>query len=227
MPDATGPDLTGRAVLVTGAGHGLGATTARVLEELGARVVAADRATLDVTSTESVRRAVVASERELGPLDGLVCNAGVAGPTAPLWEVTDQEWSDTLEVNLNGVRRCCAAVLPGMVRRDTGSVVVVGSVTGKRPLAGRTPYAASKLALVGLVRSAALDLAGTGVRVNLVAPGPIEGERLRRVVAAAGSTVTEMFGDQPPVTEERVAAEIAHLLSDGATGSGADVDVVR
>lgn len=215
-------------MLITGAGHGLGATTAQMLAEHGARVVAADRAMLDVTSTASVRRAVAAAEQRIGPLDGLVCNAGVAGPTAPLWELTAEEWSDTVDVNLTGVQRCCAAVLPGMVRRGSGSVVVVGSITGKRPLSGRTPYAASKLGLVGLVRSAALDLAGTGVRINLVAPGPIEGERLRRVVAASGSTVEEMFADQPPVAEQRVATEVAHLLSDeaGAT-SGADIDVLR
>lgn len=222
------PDLTGRAVLVTGAGHGLGATTARWLAAQGARVAAADRAMLDVTSTQSVRQAVAAAEQEVGPLDGLVCNAGIAGPTAPLWEVTDEEWSTTLEVNLTGVRRCCAAVLPGMVRRSTGSVVVVGSVTGKRPLTGRTPYAASKLGLVGLVRSAALDLAGTGVRINLVAPGPIAGDRLRQIVAASGSTLEEMFAEHPPVAEDRVAAEVAFLLSDEASGmSGVDVDVVR
>lgn len=222
------PDLAGRRVLVTGAGRGLGATTARVLGRLGAQVVAADRRTLDVTSVDSVRQAVAAAERRVGPLDSLVCNAGVPGPTAPLWEVTEDDWAETLEVNLGGVHRCCAAVLPGMLERGRGSVVVVGSRTGRHPLRRRTPYAASKLGLLGLVRSAALDLAGTGVRINLVAPGPIEGERLRRVVAAAGSTVEEMFGDHPPVTEEQVATTIGFLLSDAAGGlNGVDVDVVR
>jgi len=218
------PDLNGRAVLVTGAGHGLGAAVARALSNAGARVVAADRAALDVTSEASVAEAVAAAERDIGPLDGLVCNAGIAGPTAPLWEVSPEEWSVTLDVNLTGVHRCCAAALPGMIARGRGSVVVIGSVTGKRPLLGRTPYAASKLGLVGYVCTAALDLRGTGIRINLVAPGPIEGERLRRVVATSGSSVYEMFGDHPPVTEEQVAEAVAFLLSDAASGmSGAEL----
>ena len=222
------PDLSGRAVLVTGAGHGLGATVARALGSAGARVWAADRAALDVTSEASVAEAVAAAERDIGPLDGLVCNAGIAGPTAPLWEVSPEEWSATLDVNLTGVHRCCAAALPVMIARGRGSVVVVGSVTGKRPLLGRTPYAASKLGLVGYVRTAALDCAGTGVRVNLVAPGPIAGDRLDRVLSASGRTSDEMFADHAPVTEKEVAATIAFLLSDEAAGlSGTDVDVLR
>lgn len=182
---------------------------------------------LDVTSTESVRLAVARAEREIGPLDGLVCNAGIAGPTRPLWEITDDEWAQTLAVNLAGVHRCCAAVLPGMVSRRKGSVVVVGSITGRRPLTGRSPYAASKLALVALVRSAALDLAGTGVRINLVAPGPIKGDRLRRVASAADSTIEEMFAEYPPVTETEVAGQIARLLCEEARAvSGADIEIV-
>lgn len=219
-------DLSGRAVLVTGAGRGLGRTVAAVLSELGARVVAADRAMLDVTSRSSVAAAVDEVERRVGPLDGLVCNAGVAGPTAPLWEVTEEEWSATLEANLTGVYRCCAAVLPGMVARSRGSIVVVGSMTGARPLPGRTPYAASKLGLLGLVRSAALDCAASGVRVNLVAPGPIDGERLRRVVAGSGRSFDELFPDIVPVTERAVAGTIAHLLHDDSVAlTGADVPV--
>ncbi len=139
--------------------------------------------------------------------------------------MTPEEWTATLDVNLTGVYRCCAAVLPGMVARGRGSVVVIGSVTGARPLLGRTPYAASKLALVGLVRTAALDCADAGVRINLVAPGPIDGDRLRRVVAASGRTLDEMFGEHRPVTEREVADAVASLLAEDSDVTGADVEV--
>lgn len=223
MPDLP-PSLAGRSILVTGAGGGLGRAIAHALSAAGARVAALDRAALDVTSHESVATAVAAAESTHGSLDGLVCNAGVAGPTAPVWEVPAEEWEETLRVNLTGVFRCCAAALPGMVERRSGSVVVIGSMTGKRPLAGRTPYAASKLGLVGLVRTAALDCAPHGVRVNLVSPGPVAGPRLDRVLA--GRSAREVFGDLRSVTQSEVIGAVAFLLSDAASGvTGEDLNV--
>ena len=107
-----------------------------------------------------------------GAPDALVLAAGIPGPTAPLWEIAPEDWDATLRANLTGVYPTCRAFLPGMVARGCGSVVVIGSMTGKRPLPGRTPYAAAKTALIGLVRTLAWDAGSHGVRVNLVSPGP-------------------------------------------------------
>ena len=89
-----------------------------------------------------------------------------------------------MRVNLTGTFLTCRALLPAMMRRRAGSVVVIGSTTGKRPMYGRTPYAASKLALVGLVRTLAAELGPHGVRVNLISPGAVAGPRIEAVIQA-------------------------------------------
>jgi NAD(P)-dependent dehydrogenase (short-subunit alcohol dehydrogenase family) len=107
-------------------------------------------------------------------------------------------------VNVTGVFLMARAFLPSMLERGSGSVVVIGSMTGKRPLWGRTPYGASKLALVGLVRTLALETAGRGVRVNLVSPGPVEGERMEWVFRAQA----EGRGITPEQAREEMVAQI-------------------
>jgi NAD(P)-dependent dehydrogenase (short-subunit alcohol dehydrogenase family) len=118
----------------------------------------------------------------------LVNNAGIAGPTAVLWEQSQEDWEAVMRVNVTGVFLCCRAFLPGMIDRGSGSVVIIGSSTGKAPLFGRTPYAASKMALVGLVRTLAFEAGPKGVRVNLISPGPVAGERIDGVIAKQGET---------------------------------------
>jgi len=118
--------------------------------------------------------------RANGRIDGLICNNGVAGPTAALWEVTPEQWQDTLRVNVDGVFLCCRAALPSMLDYGAGWITVIGSMTGKRPLRGRTPYTTSKLALVGLVRTLAWEAGTHGVRVNLLSPGPSTGRASTR-----------------------------------------------
>jgi NAD(P)-dependent dehydrogenase (short-subunit alcohol dehydrogenase family) len=138
----------------------------------------------DLRRDEDVRALAATVERELGSADLLVNNSGIAGPTRVLWEIDPAEWEETIQVNLTGVYRCCHAFLPGMVARGRGSVVVIGSATGKRPLFGRTPYAATKLGLVGLVRTLAWETGPHGVRVNLISPGATEGDRIEAVIAS-------------------------------------------
>lgn len=194
-----------RVVAVTGAGRGIGREIALALARGGADLVLAgrDRETLeetgelaadngaewlpvptDVTSEEDVGRLVEESLARFGHVDGLVANSGVGGPSGPLWELDRAGWEETFAVNVTGVFLCCRAFLPSMLERRAGAVVVIGSMTGKRPLWGRTPYASSKLALVGLVRTLALEAAPYGVRVNLVSPGPVAGERMEWVFRA-------------------------------------------
>ena len=186
-------------VVVTGAARGIGRAIAFAHGRAGADVVLAGRdtagldataATLaelggkplcvptDVTDDDQVDELARRSLKRFGRVDALIANSGVGGPSDPLWKLTRQDWETTFAVNVTGVFLCARAFLPAMVERGAGAIVVIGSMTGKRPLWGRTPYAASKLALVGLVRTLALETGPSGVRVKLVSPGPVAGERM-------------------------------------------------
>jgi NAD(P)-dependent dehydrogenase (short-subunit alcohol dehydrogenase family) len=194
--------LAGAVAVVTGAGKGIGRHIALAFADAGATVAAVGRdvAALQETCALIAGHAIVAGAdvsdagqvdamarrvlEELGRVDVLVCNSGIAGPTAPLWEVAQADWEEVLSVNVTGTFLCCRALLPAMIERRAGSIVVIGSVSGKRPLHGRTPYTTSKLALVGLVRTLAWEVGAHGIRVNLISPGYVAGPRIERVVAA-------------------------------------------
>lgn len=247
-----------QAAVVTGASQGIGREIALRLGRDGWEVVLAarDRERLervrgeiegaggrarvvptDVTDREQTARLAEAAEAGGPPVGLLVANSGIAGPVGELWRCDAEEWERTIAVNLIGVFLVCHALLPGMVARRSGSVVVIGSATGKRPMAGRTPYAASKLALVGLVRTLALETGPYGVRVNLVSPGPVEGERLERVIAAQAEARGRDPEEQRRALEAAaplrrftspadVAAAVAFLASDEAKAiTGEDLNV--
>lgn len=238
-------------VVVTGAGQGLGraialgfardgarvtlaARTAERLEAVAAEARAAGGEALavptDVGDAEAVQRLAAVAVEHWGAPDAVVTAAGVAGPTVPLWELAPEDWDATLRANLTGVFLTCRAFLPSMTARGSGSIVVIGSMTGKRPLPGRTPYAASKTGLIGLVRTLAWDTGGSGVRVNLVSPGPVDGERLERVLRAQGPEGRERFLSASPLrrfaTPQDVADAVRFLCSDAAAAiTGEDLNV--
>jgi NAD(P)-dependent dehydrogenase (short-subunit alcohol dehydrogenase family) len=139
--------------------------------------------------------AMASVAERFGTPDALVLAAGVPGPTAPLWEISPHEWAQTLNVNVTGTFLCCRALLPAMISRGAGAIVVIGSVSGKRPLHGRTPYTTSKLGLVGLVRTLAWETGEHGIRVNLISPGYVAGPRIERVIAAQ-ATALDLTPDQ-------------------------------
>jgi len=244
--------------VVTGAGRGIGREIAIGLAGAGADVVLAGRdpATLaetakiaaaagaatacirtDVTSEEDVAALAAGTAERFGDTDVLVANSGVGGPSGALWELDRADWDETFAVNVTGVFLSARAFLPAMLERGSGSIMVIGSMTGKRPLWGRTPYAASKLALVGLVRTLALETASSGVRVNLVSPGPVEGERMEwafRAQAEGRGISTEdaraeMVAQIPVgrLIEAREVADVVVALTLGelTAVTGADLNV--
>ncbi|CAA9263449.1 MAG: 3-oxoacyl-[acyl-carrier protein] reductase [uncultured Arthrobacter sp.] len=251
-PDgASGELVAGRTALVTGAGNGLGRAIALALAARGARVLltgrqrdklaavageigaAATVATVDTASPSSV--AALAASLADEDISILVNNAGIAGPVAALWEVEPAEWDDVFAVNVRGVYLMCRAFLPPMIDRRSGDVVNIASVSGKRPLARRTPYTASKMAVIGLTSTLAHETGPFGICVNTVSPGPVSGPRMARNFAAeaartgqtAAQAEEEFVGRSAlrrMVTEDEVArAVLAVLNMPGLTG--ADIDV--
>ncbi|WP_327294110.1 MULTISPECIES: SDR family oxidoreductase [unclassified Streptomyces] len=195
MSSRTAP-LAGRTALVTGGGSGLGRAIAGSLLADGARVVITgrDETRLKATATrlgsqvshrvcdvsrpddvEELARSLAGEEISI-----LVNNAGVAGPVAPLTEITPHEWDEVFDVNVRGVFLMCRAFLPAMTGRGAGDIVNVASVSGKRPLLRRTPYCASKMAVIGLTTTLAGEVGPLGVTVNSLSPGPVAGPRMER-----------------------------------------------
>ena len=185
-----------RTALVSGAGNGLGRAIAQALASAGFRVIVVGRRVeplretaaligadsrvglVDVADADSVD--ALAAELADEQITVLVNNAGVAGPVKPLIEIEPEEWDDVFAVNVRGMFLMCRAFLPAMIERGRGDVINLASVSGKRPLALRTPYAASKLAVIGLTNTLGAEVGPSGVRVNSLSPGPVRGERMAR-----------------------------------------------
>ena len=244
-------DLTGRTAVITGGGSGLGSAIARALHAAGADVVLVGRdehelaavaaelgprargLSCDVSeaaSVDALREALGGTEVSI-----LVNNAGIPGPVAALTDIAVDDWDDVFDVNVRGTFLLCRALLPGMIARGDGDVINVASVSGKRPLAHRTPYCASKMAVIGLTSTLAFEVGPAGVRVNSLSPGPVAGPRMERnfrlEAERSGSSVDEAeqaFVSRAAlgrmVTETEVGqAVVAMLAMPGMCG--ADVDL--
>jgi len=196
-------ELHDKIAVVTGGGRGIGRAIALAYAREGASLVLASRSKealeetramvealgrkalvvpMDIRQEENVRNLATQALGHFGRIDILVNNSGIGGPTAPLWEIVHADWEETFAVNVTGTYLCCRAFLPAMIERRSGCIVIIGSMTGKRPLFGRTPYAASKMALVGLARTLAWEVGPFGIRVNVISPGGVEGERIEWVI---------------------------------------------
>ncbi|WP_369215384.1 SDR family NAD(P)-dependent oxidoreductase [Streptomyces flavofungini] len=243
--------LAGRTALVSGGGSGLGAAIARSLLRDGARVVITgrDERKLKETATGlgpevTYRGCDVSVPGEVDALadslDGeeisvLVNNAGVAGPVAPLTEISAADWDEVFDINVRGVFLMCRAFLPAMTARGAGDVVNIASVSGKRPLLRRTPYCASKMAVIGLTATLAGEVGPLGVTVNSLSPGPVAGPRMERnfrleaertgsSCAAAEEAFVSRSALGRMVTEEEVGGAVSAMLRMPGL-CGADIDL--
>lgn len=196
-------EIEGDRAVVTAAGRGIGREIAAGLAAAGVNVVindidsaaaeaaASDLADLagrvvpvpgDVSDVEASSRLVETAVDTFGGLDILVNNVGIAGPRKPCEEISGEAFMDTLSVNLGGIFNPTREAIPHLKRSPAGRIVNVSSKSAKHPRTNRTPYAASKMGVIGFTRTLALELAEHGVTANTVCPGTVAGDRLDRVI---------------------------------------------
>jgi 2-dehydro-3-deoxy-L-rhamnonate dehydrogenase (NAD+) len=225
-----------RVAIVTGGSSGIGAAVVERLVRMGVLTASFDLRegseddvlyiAGDVSRSQGVDGAVARVERELGPIDVLVCSAGVPGASLPTVDVTDEEWRRVMAINADGVFWCNRAVLPGMIARGYGRIVNVASIAGKEgnPMAGA--YSASKAAVIGLTKAIGKDVAQSGVLVNCVAPAVIE----TPILAGVSQEHVDYMLQRIPMGRvgraDEVAALICWLASDECSFStGAVYDI--
>ena len=252
-------ELAGKVALVTGAGRGIGRVISVRLATAGAQLVLAGRnqegmketarlvasagglqplvVHLDLLDKQSITSAVSQALKAFGRIDVLVNNSGITGNPVSLVELPEKDWDETINTNLKGPFLLTQAVLPDMLRRRTGSIIFIGSVTGKRPFKNRSAYGASKLGLVGLMRTLAVEAASEAIRVNLISPGFVAGPRLEGVVdnvaamenishAEAREKMIEMVPLHHFVSPENIAEGVLFLASDRSAGiTGEDLNI--
>ena len=244
--------LSSKVVIVTGGSTGIGrAVAARVVAEGGAVVIAGRRpepgeraaaelradggqalfAATDVTLERDVERLVETAVAEFGRLDGALNNAGGVNATAPLPGVNARDWHTDLEQNLTGVFYCLKYQIPAMISTaGGGSIINNASIGGVRGIPGLAPYVAAKHGVVGLTRSAALEGASRGVRVNALVTGNVDTPLYRELLGAPPDG--ELPGPAPNptgrvATAAEIASYVAYLLSDEAafiTGAALAID---
>ena len=218
-------DVTPRTAVVTGANRGIGAAIAQRLLAEGYRVAGISRSgeapdgvfatTGDMRDTESIDAAFTEIEAHQGPTDVLVANAGINKDTLVM-RMSDEEFTDVVDVNLTGVFRCVRRVTKGMIRRRGGRIVLISSVVGLYGSPGQVNYAATKAGLVGIARSVTRELGGRGITANVVAPGFIETAMTQEL---AESTQQQYLASIPAARFGQaadVAAAVTYLASEQA-----------
>ena len=236
-------EFEGRHVLVTGASTGIGLATATLLAQRGARVFlvarseaklaqaketiargggAADFAVADVADRHALLAAIGRAETSFGPVEGLFANAGTGGRFAPFGEYDYDTFEAVLRTNLSSVFWAIRRVLPGMMQRRRGSILVTGSLASERGMPHNAAYVASKHGVLGLARAAAAEAAPFNVRVNCVLPGLIETPMLMQLdPASSPQAIRALLGKGVPMgrigTAEELAEMACFLLSDRAS----------
>ncbi|GAA0815724.1 SDR family NAD(P)-dependent oxidoreductase [Spirilliplanes yamanashiensis] len=220
-------DFSGKVAVVTGGGSGIGEACARLLAARGAHVLVADRDLggaervagdiggaarafeVDVADPQACEAMVRAAVEAFGRLDVAVNNAGIGGPQQPTGDYPLDGWASVIAVNLSGVFYCMRAELPAMLESGGGSIVNMASILGTVGFAQSVAYVAAKHGVVGMTKTAAVEYAQRGIRVNSVGPGFID----TPLLAAADPQILAGIGALHPIGRLGRAAEVAELVA--------------
>mgnify|MGYP003752254089 FL=1 len=207
-----------RTALVTGAARGIGLASAQRLKREGCRVFGVDLAPMDAVGDHyddfasadvSDAAAVSALRDRFGDVDIVVNSAGIVGPNKPMWEISDDELRQTIDVNLFGVFNVMRAFIPAMTANGWGRIVNIASIAGKEGNPNLAAYSASKAAVIGLTKSVGKELATTGVLVNSIAPAVIATE----MNESTTPDVLEYMISKIPMSRTGTAHEVAALVT--------------
>ena len=224
-------DLSGQTAIVTGGATGIGEAIARRLAGAGATIAVVDvdpesarktAASLnnasfaiqaDVAKAGDVQSAVDAVLDRTGRIDILVNNAGIAGPAAPIWEQTDEDWQRNIAINLTGVFYFCRAVVPHMRSRRYGRIVNIASIAGKEGNPRMAPYSATKAGVIGLTKSLGKELATDGICVNAVSPAVVQTRILDQLTPEQVAYMTDKIPMRRTGQPSEIAAVVHFLAS--------------
>lgn len=223
-------DLTGQFAIVTGAATGIGEAIARRLSAAGASVAVADideaaavataaqipnafPVFIDITSADSVSKAVAAVVAKFGKIDILVNNAGTAGKVGTLVDQTEEEWRRVIDINLMGVFLCTRAVMPLLRKQGYGRVVNLASIAGKEGNPNMSAYSATKAAVIGFTKSVAKEVATENICVNAVSPAVVQTKILDQLTPEQVSYMTDKIPMRRTGKPEEIAAVVHFLAS--------------
>ncbi len=228
----------GKVIIVTGAGSGMGADTAILLAERGAKVALAGRReaplrdveatilaaggqavviTADVSKPDDATRIVAETVKHFGRLDGAVNNAGIASESYDLPDLPYELWETTIETNLSSIFYCMRAQLPEIEKTGGGAIVNVSSVFADRGLPMRAAYSASKHGIRGITRSSALDWAARGIRINELQPGVIDTPMISQGGEQENEQIKQSIAAKRMGSGREIATAVAFLLSEDAS----------
>lgn len=253
-------ELQQKVAIITGGGQGIGKQIALAFARAGAKLSLAQRSSgpleatcseikglggdvigvsTDISREADCNRLAEETLKKYGRIDVLVNNAGLFGVTRQTTDMTLAEWNEVIDSNLTGTWLMTRAVLPAMVKQQSGNIINIGSTSGRRGYTLRAHYSAAKWAVIGLTQTWAVEWGKAGIRVNCICPGAVQGERIERAIKARmetlgityerarqGLTAGSPMGRM--VTEQEVAGVALFLASDrsaGMTGQSINVDV--
>ena len=235
----------GLRVLVTAGGAGIGRAIAQTFRDHGARVHTSDidpktkpDTLADVANVAQVEKLFQEVQKNLGGLDVLINNAGIAGPTGKVEDIKPEDWERCIAVDLNGMFYCTRKAMPLIKAAGGGSIINLSSAAGLHGFPQRSPYCAAKWGVVGFTKSLSVEAGPDNVRVNCICPGIVEGERIERVVEAKAKMLgvsreaflekfLETTSMRSTVSAQEIADMALYLASDMArsiTGSIISID---